>query len=162
MTNYSWQKVILYVLGAIVSIALGWLLHSFYAPKPTTEVKEIVKYDTVKVVRQIKFTETKFIDRIITEKDSTRRSYIDSIMGNKNEVEYKIVHIVDIPKEDYTAVSSWDVDLEPKINTITKYVTRDSIRTVVEPKYFQTPFFMNTYFYTTILAALIAVLAIIF
>jgi hypothetical protein len=153
----NWQKLIAYILGGVALVVLGWLLHSAFTPKPTSEVKETVKYDTVKVVKQVKFTETKYIDRYIS-KDSAR-TYVDSTMGTKSEVDYKIKHTI---RDDKKVLSDWEVNLEPKINIVTKYVTKDSVRTIVEAKYYQAPFFLNTYFYTTIVTTVIAILAIIF
>jgi len=153
----DWKGVITHSLALIVGIILGYLIVSHFTPKPTSEVKETVKYDTVKVVKQVKFTETKYIDRYVS-KDSAR-TYIDSTMGTKSEVQYKIKHTI---RDDKKVLSDWEVNLEPKINVITKYITKDSVRTIVEAKYYQAPWFLNTYFYTTIIATAIAILAIIF
>lgn len=152
----TWQKVSLYVLGGVALIVLGYLLHSAFTPKPTSEVREVVVRDTVETLKTITVTKRDTITRTIRE---TGISYVDSIEGSKDEVDYKIIHsITDIGE----VLSDWQVEVKPLTKTIVEYVTKDSIRTVVEVKYFQTPFFMNTYFYTTIAMVIITVLAIIF
>ena len=152
----TWQKLLSYVITLIVGVILGWLLISHFTPKPTTEVREVVVRDTIETLKTITVTKRDTITRTIRE---TGIAYVDSIAGSKDEVDYKIIHsITDIGE----VLSDWQVEVKPLTKTIVEYVTKDSIRTVVDVKYFQTPFFMNTYFYTTIAMVIITVLAIIF
>ena len=152
----TWQKVIVYVLGGVALIVLGYLLHSAFTPKPTTEVREVVVRDTIETLKTITVTKRDTITRTIRE---TGIAYVDSIAGSKDEVDYKIIHsITDIGE----VLSDWQVEVKPLTKTIVEYVTKDSIRTVVDTRYIQAPFFVNTYFYTTIAMVIITVLAIIF
>lgn len=152
----TWQKLLSYVITLIVGVILGWLLISHFTPKPTTEVREVVVRDTIETVRTISVTKRDTITRTIRE---TGIAYVDSIKGTKDEVDYKIIHsITDIGE----VLSDWQVEVKPLTKTIVEYVTKDSIRTVVDTRYIQAPFFVNTYFYTTIAMVIITVLAIIF
>lgn len=153
----NWQKLIAYILGGLALIVLGWVLHSSFVPKPTTEIKESVRYDTVYSTKQVRVVETKVIEKPIY-RDSAR-TYADSIKGEKNEVAYNISHSISDNKE---VVSSWQVNLEPKLKTVIQYVTKDSVRTIVEAKYVSLPFFLNPYFWSSIVLVVITALAIIF
>lgn len=151
----SWQKLIAYALGGIGLIVLGWLLNS--VPKPSIEVKERVIYDTVFQTKKITFTEVKSdtISRITDRKFV----YADSIVGTKDDVDYQIKHTV---QNDSQVLSLWKVNLEPKLKTITQYITKDSIRTIVDTKFIPQPFFLQTWFYISIVELAVIVLAIIF
>ena len=152
----TWQKLLSYVITLIVGVILGWLLISHFTPKPTTEVREVVVRDTIETLKTITVTKRDTITRTIRE---TGIAYVDSIAGSKDEVDYKIIHsITDIGE----VLSDWQVEVKPLTKTIVEYVTKDSIRTVVDTRYIQAPFFVNTYFYTTIAMVIITVLAIIF
>ena len=152
----TWQKLLSYVITLIVGVILGWLLISRFTPKPTTEVREVVVRDTIETLKTITVTKRDTITRTIRE---TGIAYVDSIAGSKDEVDYKIIHsITDIGE----VLSDWQVEVKPLTKTIVEYVTKDSIRTVVDTRYIQAPFFVNTYFYTTIAMVIITVLAIIF
>ena len=153
----NWQRLIAYVLGAVGLMVLGWLLHSTFIPKPSTTVETKIVTDTVYTTKRIRVVETKIIEKPIY-RDSIR-TYADSIRGEKNEVAYNIFHSIHENKE---VVSSWRVDLEPRLKTIIQYVTKDSVRTIIEAKYFPTPFFLNSWFYVSIVSMIITVLAIIF
>jgi len=152
----TWQKLIAYVLGGIALIVMGWLLHSAFIPKPTIEVKERIVYDTVRTTKTITIRNTKTDTIRITEKGFT---YTDSLVGSKNEVSYNIQHSITKDKE---ILSDWKVTLEPQLKTVTQYVTKDSIRTVIQDKYLPLPFFLNTFAYISIIELAIIVLAIIF
>ncbi len=152
----NWQKLIAYILGGVALIVMGWLLHSTFIPKPKTEIKEVVRYDTLTTTKVIKLTETKYINRPVI-KDSTR-IYADSILGTKNEVDYKIKHTV---QDSGKVLSFWEVKLEPKLKTIIQYVTKDSIRTVTETQFVGKPFFLDNWFYTTIVSVSLLVLSLI-
>jgi len=152
----TWQKLILYIAGGVALIVLGYLLHSAFTPKPQIEVKERIVYDTLKTVKTITVTKRDTITRTIRE---TGIAYVDSIEGTKDEVDYKIIHSI----FDFGEVlSDWQVEVKPLIKTVTQYVTKDSIRTVVDVKYIPQPFFLNPYFYSTIVMVVITALAIIF
>lgn len=153
----DWSKTVLYILGGIVLIAFGYLIHSTFTPKPLIEVKERVSYDTVYQTKQVTIVKTKVIEKPIY-RDSTR-TYNDSIVGTKDEVGYQIQHTI---KDSGEVVSVWKVNLEPKLKTVTQYITKDSIRTVVEAKYFPLPFFLNPYFWSSLILVVITALAIIF
>ena len=152
----TWQKLLSYVITLIVGVILGWLLISHFTPKPTTEVREVVVRDTIETLKTITVTKRDTITRTIRE---TGIAYVDSIAGSKDEVDYKIIHsITDVGE----VLSDWQVEVKPLTKTIVEYVTKDSIRTFVDTRYIQAPFFVNTYFYTTIAMVIITVLAIIF
>lgn len=156
----NWQKVIIYILGGVALIVLGWLLHSAFIPKPTSIVTETVKYDTTYVTKQVKVTETKVIERPIYIDSS--KIYADSISGIKDETTFFVKHIIlDDPNAE-KPISWWKLDIEPKIRTIKEYITRDSIRTVYEAKYLPTPFFLNTWFYISVALTVLTTLSIIF
>lgn len=151
----TWQKVVLYVLGGIALIVLGWLLHSAFTPKPTIEIKERVVRDTVETTKTITLRQTNTIYR-----DTTNLQTIsDSIKGTKDEVDYSIKHTLRFAE---AILSDWQVEVKPLTKTIVEYVTKDSIRTVVDTKYITKPFFLNEWFYVSIVELVIVILAIIF
>lgn len=152
----DWGKLILYILGGVALIVLGWLLNSAFTPKPSTSVIETIVRDTVKVERPIYIQTTS--KPTIVYQDTGIQALSDSVAGNENEVDYKI-------KYSYWQTEgqgNWDIQLKPLIKTIREYVTKDSIQTVVQTKYIQTPFFMQTWFYISIIELVVVVLAIIF
>ena len=152
----NWQKVVLYVLGAIALISLGYLLRSVTIPKPSTIVETKIVTDTTTTVKKIYFTKTR-TDTIRIAKE--KFTYADSLMGTKDEVDYKIKHSIQSDKE---ILNFWEVDLEPRLKTIIQYVTKDSVRTIVEAKYISTPFFMQTWFWIALLELPLIIIAIIF
>ena len=151
----NWQKVVLYILGGVAIFFLGYLAHSTLIPKPTIVIKETVRYDTLTTTKTISFTKVR--------KDTIRIplafTYADSIMGDTNQVKYDIKHTIQNDKEILT---SWKVNLEPRFTEIIKYITKDSVRTIIEAKYISLPFFLNTYFWSSIILVVITTLAIIF
>ena len=152
----TWQKVIVYVLGGVALIVLGYLLHSAFTPKPTTEVREVVVRDTIETLKTITVTKRDTITRTIRE---TGIAYVDSIKGTKDEVDYKIIHsITDIG----IVLSDWQVEVKPLVKNIVEYVTKDSIRTVVNTQYLVKPFFLDHWFYVALVELVVVVLAIIF
>ena len=152
----NWQKLIAYTLGGIALIVCGWLLHSTFIPKPTTTVETKIVTDTITTVKKIYFTKTDTITKVISNGITT---YADSIHGQQQEVDYKIKHSIRLDKE---TVSDWQVNLEPRLKTIVQYVTKDSVRTIVEAKYISLRFFLNPYFWSTIISVVFTALAIIF
>lgn len=125
-------------------------------PRPKVEVKEMVKYDTTMVIKKVFVNKIQYVPR----PDSTR-VYADSIVGKQNEVDFKIKHtITDSAKTILPSV--WEVAIEPHLTTITKIITKDSIETKINNVYLSKPFFMDTYFYTTIIATFLLILRIIF
>lgn len=152
----TWQKVVLYVLGGVALIVLGWLLNSAFTPKPETEVREVVVRDTLETIRTITVAKTDTITKTITE---TGFAYVDSIKGSKDEVDYKIIHsITDIG----IVLSDWRVEVKPLTKTIVEYVTKDSIRTVVNTQYLSKPFFLESWFYIALVELAVVIVAIIF
>lgn len=155
----TWQKVILYVLGGIALIILGWLLHSAFTPKPKVEIKETIKRDTIETVKTITITKTKVIEKIVEPKGI---SFVDSIQGNKDDVDYKIIHSISEIKELGLYNSDWQVEVKPLIKNIVEYVTKDSIRTVVNTQYLTKPFFLDHWFYIALVELAVVIVAIIF
>ena len=152
----TWQKLLSYVITLIVGVILGWLLISHFTPKPTTEVREVVVRDTIETVRTISVTKRDTITRTIRE---TGIAYVDSIAGSKDEVDYKIIHSI----SDFGIVlSDWQVEVKPLVKNIVEYVTKDSIRTVVNTQYLVKPFFLDHWFYVALVELVVVVLAIIF
>lgn len=155
----NWQKTILYILGGVALIILGYLLHSAFVPKPKVEIKETIKRDTIETVKTITITKTKVIEKIVEPKGI---SFVDSIQGNKDDVDYKIIHSISEIKELGLYNSDWQVEVKPLIKNIVEYVTKDSIRTVVDTKYISKPLILNEWFYISIIELIIITLAIIF
>jgi len=154
----DWGKWITITLGAIAFVVLGYLIHSaiYKPPQPKLEIKEKIIYDTVSTVKKVYFTKTDTLTKIVSNGFTT---YTDSISGQQQEVDYKIKHTLQNDKE---VVSFWEVNIEPRLTTITITVTKDSIRTIVDTKYIQTPFFLNQWFFISLVSWIITVLAIIF
>ena len=142
----NWQKLISYVLGGIALIVLGWLLHSTFVPKPTTVVKETVRYDTLYQTKTVTVKETKFIDKPIL-KDSVR-TYYDQTAGEQDSVFYNIQHWL-TDGDNQKMKSDWIVNIAPHYSVIKEYITKDSVRTVVESKFVSLPFFLNPYFWSS-------------
>lgn len=154
-----------YIIGGLVVIILAFFLGWFARPsdKPITIVTETVKYDTLKT--------EKFIDREITKtiiktdtvyQDKAVTVYTDSLQGSENEVEYNIKHTI----EDGDSVRSiWDLQIKNLVTTINQYTVKDSVQTILEYKYVSKPFFLNEWFWVSLVELvgiiLIAVMAVL-
>ena len=159
----TWQKLLSYVITLIVGVILGWLLISHFTPKPTTEVREVVVRDTTYVEKIIKDskenTNPTKVETIVDGREV--RTYTDTLAGKEEGLEFKVSHtVVDDPAS--SVKTFWDYEFKQTEKIVKEYITKDSIRTVVDTRYIQAPFFINTYFYTTIAMVIITVLAIIF
>ena len=152
---------ILIIVGIIIILIAGLCVGRYIfplIPKPTIEVKERIVKDTITVEKTIKIFETSKPQII---RDSTQNIYsiVDSVKGTQNEVDYKIKHTT---TNNNGFLSNWEINLKPLVRTIKEYVVKDSIRTIVDTKYFAKPFFMDEWFYASIIELGIIVLLIIF
>ena len=156
----NWQKLLAYLGGALALITLGYLLRLSTAVQPSTTVTEVIRYDTTFVSSApVIIKETKFIEKPVL-KDSTR-TYYDNITGQEDSTFYNIQHWI-TDGDGQKVASDWIVNVDPKYRIIKEYVTRDSVRTVVETKYSALPFFLNPYFWSSLVLVVITALAIIF
>lgn len=151
----NWPKLLGFVGIFLAGAVIGWLLHAPGVPK--IEIKERVKYDTVYQTQNITFTKTR-IDTVLKITDS-KFAYTDSIMGDTNKVKYKIQHSI---SNDKKLVTSWKVDLVPKLQFITRIVTRDSIQTKIEKEFYAQPWFIDSWFYMTIVTIGLLIISLIF
>ena len=148
---------IIIVVVALTYVGIFFLGRGSVKPvQGSIEVKEVIKYDTVQTIRKI------FINRYVqveTKRDSIK-SYSDSISGDTLETKYDILHTV---LDSFKTIHSlWKVHIEPRFRTITKTVTKDSIQTKINNVYLTKPFFLDTYFWSTVTLFVITVLMIIF
>ncbi len=152
------------LLGAIILVIvvltyIGVFIlgrNSVKPPTATVQVKEVVKYDTVRAIRKI------YVNRYIeTEsKGDSIKSYSDSVVGDTLEVKYSIQHSVSDSQK--VVRSWWKVNIEPHLTTIIKTVTRDSIQTKITNVYIPKPFLLDSWFYVSLISWIVTALAIIF
>ncbi|MCL4419951.1 hypothetical protein M1146_07730 [Patescibacteria group bacterium] len=151
----NWQTLISYAGILILGAVIGWLLHN--PSKPSSEVHEVIKYETIAKTDTVTISKTRIIEKPIFT--NSVFNIADSLVGDTNKVAYKVFHSV---KGDSPIVSSWRIDLKPRTETIIKFITKDSIRTVVNTKYLPKPFFIDEWFYVAIVELAIVIIAIIF
>lgn len=150
-TNGKW-----FLIGGLAILIVGFFLGWFVKPshKPSVEIQERIVRDTLEVEKPI-YIQTQSEPTIIYK--DTVQTIIDSTSGTKDKVDYSVKYSLKLGEK-----SNWDISLKPLITTITEYVTKDSIQTVVNTEYLATPFFLNTYFYTSIVLLLTTILGILF
>ena len=160
-----------YVIGgvifALIFFLFGWFVKQGMQPDQPAkiEITERVVIDTLYIEKEIHITDTKTIVKI--ERDTvfannekyTQKIYTDSLEGNEQEVSYKISHTIIDSDSIY---SFWDVDIKPLEKRIVEFVSRDSTITMVEYEYVTPPFFLNNWFYVSMISWAITMLAIIF
>jgi len=152
------------LLGAIILIVvvlsyIGIFIlgrNSVKPSEPKIEIRETVKYDTLTAIRKV------YINRYIESqsKGDSIKSYSDSIVGDTNQVKFDITHSVTDSQK--VIRSWWKVNIEPHISTIIKTITRDSIQTKINNVYLTKPFFMDSWFYVSLISWVVTALAIIF
>lgn len=147
---------ILIIVGVIIVLIAGLCVGRYIIPlhqKPTIETKETIVKDTVTVEKTIRIFE-KSKPEIIRDTNKTICSIVDSIKGTQNEVAYKIKHTTKNLGEYF---SDWEIELKPYFKTITEYITKDSIQTVVNTEYIPKPFLLDVWFYVSVFLAGLAV-----
>lgn len=149
------KSIIIQVIVGCILVVFGYLIHLAITPKPKTTIKEVVQHDTITIKDTIKFVQES--KPTIIHDTTGIQTISDSIKGTKNEVEYKIQYQY---RKDTTSL--WQVELKPLVKTITEYITSDTTKVVSEVKYIPKPFFADTYFYTTIVAVVLLLFAIIY
>lgn len=143
----NWTYIILGVVILGVAFLLGWFAKPSTTPK--VEVKERVVYDTTETKKVVKETVTKTIEKVDTVyQDKGGFTYTDSIEGEKDGLEYKVTHT--LSKSD-SVYSFWDVEVKGLVETVKEYVVKDSIQTITEVEYRRTPFFLNEWFYVSLI-----------
>lgn len=145
------------LIGGIV----GWQLRT---PKPPqVEVVKTIERDTIEVPIKVQKTEYKYITKVDTifQKDSSisKTVYSDSLQGEKNNVAYSIVHKIFVSD---SVKSFWDLDIKAKSFQLFETTSYDSILTIHKTEYVATPFFLNHWFYTTLLFFTATVLSFLF
>lgn len=143
------NKNLLYLIAGIIIIILAFLLGWFIKPSPVIEPSVIVKTNTVidtlishdtTVVNETHILK----DTIYVRPDKKSKWIADSVSGINNNVEYNILHKI---KED---TSQWRITLNSMAKEITRYVTRDSLKTVVKKEYVSKHFLLDEWFYISV------------
>jgi len=159
----TWQKTILYLLGAIALIVLGWFINDAFEDKPKTEIKEKIIIDTLYAERN--FEKSKIAGKpkkveAITD-SGTVRTYKDTL--EVNEAEGFFLKVTHTTVDSNNSIDSyWDYSYKAVEKIVKEYVTKDSIRTIVDTKYLTKPFFMNEWFYISVVGFILTIIAIIF
>lgn len=153
----NWPKLLAYLGGTIALIALGYLLRLSTMSNPVTIVSEIVREDTVYQKDTVKIETIKEIPKPMA--GTPVRVYSDTLQGRKNEADYFIAHTI---KDSGIVTSKWNVQIEPRFKFITKIVKRDSIQTKIAKEFYAQPWFMDSWFYTTVIAVILLAINMIF
>jgi hypothetical protein len=188
----NWQKLIAYVLGGMVIFFLGYLTHSALVPTPKNETTRsnnvniarqeigLVAKDSGKIapkIRRITKPDSSSTPEVVPT-EAKRDSIVNldtlrtgtkiatdslSFKGKKYPIEYNI----EVPHKgiNYSDGSySWVARAIIKLGlpVISEESLTNSKETVSKPVYVTLPFFLNPYFYSSVVLVVITALAIIF
>ena len=157
MTNKLLLAVI--VISFLTGVVCGIALKSAAAPR-TVYLPAQIKTEVITRKIPVRISETKFVEkeRIITDSVYllTPFSFNDSIKGKKDDVEFNITHLVDREKD--SVKSSWNLLLDATVKDTAREKYIVELKEVVVTK----PFFTNGWFWSTLIAIPLLLLAIIF
>lgn len=147
-----------FVIGGVLILVVGFFLGFFIRQpaKPTIEYRERIVRDTVATKEPI-YIHTQSEPTIVYRDTATIQAVYDSTSGTKDKVDYQVKYSLRLGEK-----SNWDISLKPLITTITEYVTKDSIRTVVNTEYMSKPFFLDHWFYVSLVLVATTILGILF
>lgn len=147
-----------FIIGGLIILIVGFFLGWFVKPshKPSVEIKERIVTDTLEVEKPI-YIHTQSEPTIVYKDTTTIQAIYDSTSGTKDKVDYQIKYSLRLGEK-----SNWDISLKPLITTITEYVTKDSIQTVVNTEYLSKPFFLDHWFYVSLILFVTTILGILF
>lgn len=157
MSNKLLLVVIL--ISLLIGGACGMALKSVVTPKTVfipgeTKTEIVVKKIPVKII------ETKYMEKEKIVTDSIYKlplfSFADSVKGIKDNVEYNVSHIIN--KGIDSVKSRWDIS----VNTLLKEYIKEKLTIELKEVEVSKPFFADGWFWSTLIAIPLLLLAIIF
>jgi hypothetical protein len=157
MSNKLLLAVILIAL--LIGAALGVMLKSAAAPK-TILIPGETKTETVIRKVPVTITEIKYAEMNKSKADAGSEpslfSFADSLKGTKDSVEYNVFHTIN--KNNDSVASRWSVSL----TALSKEYVKEKLTVQLKEVEISKPFFTDGWFWSTLIALPLLLLAIIF
>lgn len=155
----TWKTIAGISAAVIFVFVVGFLLgrSSKMPDPPKTTIREHTIHDTTYVPTD------PIIIHDTTNATRTKTAITSSTSGTKQGVDYKAeVTISEIDKDLEKYPADWKVDfIPPPAKIIKEIVTRDSLIEKTVTKYVKPPFFLNEWFYVSLVEGVIVVLFIV-
>jgi len=155
------NKLLLIVILAslLVGGVLGFLIKAGLTPQTKYLTPEIKTELVIKKV-PVRVVETKYLEKEKLIADTIYKTPVfaitDSLKGNKDSIEYKVVHSID-GKND-SMKSRWDIS----VTSLLKEFTKEKLIVELKEVPVEKPFFTDGWFWSSFAAFTLLVLAIIF
>ncbi len=155
------NKLLLMVISAslLVGGVIGFAIKAALTPQTKVYTPEIKTELVIKKV-PVRVVETKYLDKLKVKTDTIFKipefTITDSLKGNKDSIEFKVIHSID---NNYDSVKSrWNIS----VNSLLKEFIKEKLIVELKEIPVSKPFFTDGWFWSSFVAISLLVLSIIF